>query len=280
MKCNKGITNMKKTILIQTLMLGLLAGFNVSAKEVDTNSSISITSSGVVSEVGKVNQDLLKSNLSGFAKDLPLLSVLKQITPNGWIVKKTGLKEEAVDVNMPVSWQGGKNWLETLKDISANHKLNFLVNWDKKTITVMKPQASQLKEEPKVETKSAVFEVDSAPTAAVSGDKVTPEVVKQTWRTYGGKSLKYAVAEWAKKANHKLVWMGKDYPVDRDEIYEGDFDSEDGPIKQLSIDYGPESRVETPLSFELTANGYLIVENLMFEQSGAPQYIKESKGNK
>ncbi|MBA4242229.1 MAG: hypothetical protein C0448_16025, partial [Sphingobacteriaceae bacterium] len=79
------------------------------------------------------------------------------------------------------------------------------------------------------------------------------------------------------KAGYELVWMGEDYPVQK-RVLSGEFEANDGPIKQLSEDYGPNSRVEKPLTFTFYKKT-LVVENLKYEQRGAAQYIQPSESN-
>ena len=54
---------------------------NYSSKSSDMK-----TSDGVLTQVGSPSG--VMEPLKGFAKDLPLVAVMRQITPNGWIVKK------------------------------------------------------------------------------------------------------------------------------------------------------------------------------------------------
>jgi hypothetical protein len=262
---------------------------------------------GVVTQIGTVsNHPSHKKDLKGFAKDLPLITVMKQITPNGWIVKKSDADDSKVDIQKLVSWEGGKTWIETLGTVAQNYQLNALVNWDDKVITLS--NASKLV--PKA--KKSVFELASTetipakvsdvavgaselnqvePTAAVKTvvtpvaqpakvvavapvavAPVKPVVTQKVWEISANKSLRDNVAEWAEKSGYRLVWTADDYAVVDSRVLAGEFDAENGPIKQLSDDYGPESRAQNPLSFQFYQNKTLVVENMSFEQTGFPQY--------
>lgn len=88
------------------------------------------------------------------------------------------------------------------------------------------------------------------------------------WVLEAHKSLKDNVIEWGKSVGYQVVWNGDNYPVDENRTLFGVFDAENGPIMQLAVDYGPESRVKSPLSFKLYQNKTLVVDNLRYEQGG------------
>ena len=259
---------------------------------------------GSLIEVGTAQKGL--SNLKGFAKDLPLIAVLKQITPNEWVVKKA--KGKNLDLQKQVSWSGGKNWVETLKDVAENNKIDAVVNWDKKEVVLSEVEAktavveqvvSPVSPNPTVSNVATakatnaigVFELSTdVVTQGNSGQTVAQEVapvkevppapvapVVKSWGFEGKDNLKDVVLSWGKAAGYKVVYTGENYPIDKEDprILQGDFDAEEGPIKQLSIDYGPQSRVKKPLSFIFFQNRTLVVEDLRYEQGSYPQYIQK-----
>jgi hypothetical protein len=224
--------------------------------------------------------------LKGFAKDLPLVAVLRQITPDGWVVKKNDNMGQAVQVQKLVSWEGGKSWVETLETIAVQNGLDVLVNWKKREVVVGQSNVSKIVSRVVAVQKEGVFELETNDknaelTRGNSQQAVKPEVkvvvaapVVETWNIKAGSSLKENVTQMAQRAGYKVVWNGEDYPADDDRVLTGGFDAENGPIKQLSIDYGPKSRAQQPLSFVFFQNHTLVVENWRFEQAGTPQYIK------
>lgn len=258
---------------------------SLSVAKAKTSSDIvdKVSVSGVVTQIGTAsNHPSHKKELKGFAKDLPLITVMKQITPNGWIVKKSDSEDSKVDIQKLVSWEGGNTWIDTLEVVAHNYHLNASVNWDDKVITL----SNSIKIVPKA--KKSVFELapakvtdvavgaseqDSADTVAKAPVHV---VVQKVWELTGNKSLRDNVADWAEKSGYRLVWTAEDYAVVDARIMAGEFDAENGPIKQLSDDYGPESRAQNPLSFQFYQNKTLVVENMMFEQSGFQQYSKKN----
>ena len=226
-------------------------------------------SEGVLTQLGSPSGVL--EPLKGFAKDLPLVAVMRQITPNGWIVKKSEGEDNTLDTDMLVSWQGGSSWVETLGTIVRTYPVNANVNWMKKEITLMAV-------ENRVVAKKMIFELERGS----AGNKITTGASEQvkavevapvlaSWILDSKMSLRENVTEWANSSGYRVVWLGEDYAVDDSRVLTGSFDQENGPIKQLSEDYGPKSRVRNPLSFQFFQNSTLVVETWKFEQSGYPQ---------
>ena len=230
---------------------------------------------GVLTQIGSPSG--VMEPLKGFAKDLPLVAVMRQITPNGWIVKKSDNDSNKLNTEMLVSWQGGSNWVETLGTLVKTYPVNASVNWDRKEITLMAI-------ENRVVAKTMIFELEKNNTnnnttkdiTSGASEQVKHVVVAQaqvaTWTLDSKLSLKENVTSWANKSGYRVVWLGEDYPLDDSRVLSGNFDKEDGPIKQLASDYGPKSRVQHPLSFQFFQNSTLVVENWKFEQIGYPQY--------
>lgn len=272
---------------------------------IEKTSVVSEKTTGSLIEIGTPQK---LSNLKGFAKDLPMIAVLKQITPNEWVVKKA--KGRSLDLQKSVSWTGGKNWVETLKDVSEANNIEALVNWDKKEVILAEVEikAPVAVSTPKVDINKVytttatakatqtvgIFELSTdlvtegkseqaEPVAvAVKADTLVinevPAVpVVKTWSYEGMDNLKEVVMYWGKKSGYKVVYTGENYPLDKEDsrLFSGEFDAEDGPIKQLSIDYGVQSRVKKHLSFIFFQNKTLVVEDLRYEQSGYPQYIQK-----
>lgn len=295
---------------------------NSSTNRIDMSKE-TVFSQGKLIEIGDKTGNL--EPLKGFARDLPLLDVLKQITPNGWVVKKSA-NAKNLDVKKLVSWTGGKSWVDTLSEVANKNGLLIIVNWKKSDITIssfenqIKPSVSSVVNATQSVVNNEqlnrsqipeqeVFELEKNGTAIAVGNSqagvppigipptfnrpmnpinkrpidnrivgtyvppvvVTPPPVTN-WILDESKSLKENVEELGKKANYKVVWLGEDYPVDETRSISGSFDGDSGPIKQLSLDYGPKSRVKQPLTFQFFQNRTLVVENWKFEQQSFPQY--------
>lgn len=320
---------MKKQTFGKTA-LSLAIAFSIAglATQAMAQNSAVTTSSSITEQTTPVNGSLVEvgtpqnsANLKGFAKDLPLIAVLKQITPNEWVVKKA--KGKTLDLQKPVSWTGGKNWVETLKVVAENNNIEAVVNWDKKEVVlaemekitsmevVSTPQAPVSKIATAKATKTVgIFELSSdvvtegssgqtevvttkaevstinAQVTVTSPMEVTkpvamkveaPVVLLKSWNFESADNLKDVVESWGKKSGYKIIYNAENYPLDKEDarVFSGEFDAEDGPIKQLSVDYGPQSRVKQPLSFIFFQNRTLVIENLRYEQAGYPQYIQK-----
>ena len=269
--------NNKVAVAIFSGLFSLMALPNISvAQSRDVilfgNNSAVVNRGGALTQIGTPGGVL--TPLKGFAKDLPLVTVLRQITPNGWIVKKA--ENDNLNVEMPISWEGGSSWIETLGKIVNNYPVSANINWNTREITVMSANNSSM-------NKKMIFELEQRqssiglvagaseqPLDRVQAPPAPPPV--ESWTLNSAKSLKENVVEWGKRAGYKVVWSAEDYPVDEKRVLTGAFDQETGPIRQLSIDYGPSSRVQKPLAFQFYQMGVLAVENYSFEQSGFPQY--------
>lgn len=105
---------------------------NASTSTSTNTSNSNLVSSGNVAQIGTPD-DSINKPLKGFAKDLPLVTILKQITPSGWVAKKDG----PVDTNQTASWEGGSNWVDTLNQLAQNNNFSAIINWDKKELKIL-----------------------------------------------------------------------------------------------------------------------------------------------
>lgn len=142
---------MKKIVVLSLGLIGINAFAQteeiIISQPVNKKSSVTsvqTNSSGSVTYVGEKPSD--QAPISGYANDLPVIVVLKQITPNGWVVKKDDSNGK-VDVNKHVSWTGGKTWNETLETVCVTGGMNAKVDWNTKVVTLTnsKQQANSKK---------------------------------------------------------------------------------------------------------------------------------------
>ena len=313
----------KKLAVAMALGLSTIAGTQVMAQANNFEEAKQHVASGKrVVEIGFAKERT--KALKGFASGIPLVDVLKQITPNGWVVKKNDTADNRIDVNKLVSWTSGNAWNVTLESVMKQANTNAIIDWDKQEVTLIAlpvnvtktVTVTNVKENNKVSTVAAskgddisVFELEGTGVKTetiVSGEsnyKNLPSVVieneakaravtevakvaqdnnadlaaqqalaNQSWDLNSEKTLKQNVVAWGKQAGYKVEWVGEDYNVDRAMTIFGEFDGEDGPIKQLSVDYGPDSRLQKPLSFVFYQNKVLVVEDMKYEQQGFPQF--------
>lgn len=303
-------THLKKLFKISFLSLTISSLFslnvmaeNLNQSQVTSDTSEYVQVQGRLIEIGSPTQkDVHSTPLKGFANNLPLLTVMQQITPDGWVVKKR--EGSLLNVNQTVSWSGGKNWVDTLSDICKNNHIEAIVNWNDKSIILSdtnKIKITNKKEEASINNsdnllmendnkqehskdifvlegskedfKTITFGKSEQKESLKSEEKiktvvakdVAPKPIIQTWYEDSALSLKENVLNWAKKAGYKVVWDGDNYAVDSRTLT-GDFDADNGPIHQLSIDYGPKSVVKQPLSFDFYQNKTLVVKDLKYVQ--------------
>lgn len=217
-----------------------------------------------ITQIG-INETELEP-LKGFAKDLPLIDVLKQITPNGWSAKKKGI----IDTSKSTSWAGGKNWVDTLTNLAQEYKFSAKIDWNNKELIIMPPIYGEkiAKIEKNCDSvlgsastfvnlnKKTDSKIDDGCKVALAGPK--------SWKLNSLMSLKENVEAWAKQSNWNVMWLGVNYPIDFDTVLMGEFEDEEGPIAQLSAIY---EKSKQPLVFDLKyGNRTLVVKNLDFEQ--------------
>lgn len=269
---------MKKIISTTIAISAILFSVNTFSQ---TNENVLIgnpnTGKGNVVQIGVPSG--MGNQLKGFAKDMHLIDVLKQLVPTGWVVKKVD-GDAPLDTQMVVSWKGGKNWVETLASLSENYELYMAINWNKREIKISN---QTLESENNIVNNGGfinsgnVFELEgSANLKGSRGFNFGGSPANYVFVMDSKLSLKENVEKWGKSAGYSVVWSGEDYLVE-DRVLSGDFANEEGPVKQLSVDYGPKSKVRVPLSFQFFENNTLVVENHTFEQSGYPRFLPNNQ---
>lgn len=217
-----------------------------------------IVNSGSVTQVG--SPSLEKYMNKGFAKDIDVVIALEQIVPAGWHAKKQGI----LDVSKKVSWVGEKYWIENLESIAKQSDINIVVDWNTKYLTV-----------------SSVNDVLSTNKVSIISNKdvvaseVKPAVLAKKWTLDTNKTLKNNLEDWAKIAGYTVEWEAVNYRIPKEITFTGEFDSEEGPIKQISELY---SEANQPLSFDLReVNKVLYVTNgKVYKQQSVNDDIPDS----
>lgn len=226
----------------------------------------SVSSKGLFSAVGA--EDVNKGAvLEGYARDLPLVEVLKQIIPEGW--KATAVKN--APVNQKVSWQGGQTWDKTLQKITEDNGLNITLNWNEKTVRVL--DTAEIVAVRRATERVSIIDFGTAtvgtPVGAVSG------LYLKNWKVVSG-SLKENLETWAEASNFKLVYPDTvaNYSVPDFLINNVALDGENGALAQLASRF-VEGKVKQPLEFDFKTGGttpVLVVRNRNYEQ----KFFKET----
>lgn len=83
--------------------------------------------------------------IDGFADDVPFLTAISMIIPNGWqLYQGDDLLKK--DVPKEVSYIGGKPWPDVLSQIGERYALKFHVDWYDRTIMMGKGRASPIQQ--------------------------------------------------------------------------------------------------------------------------------------
>lgn len=182
----------------------------------------------------------------GMAKDVSLITALKQIVPPGWRAKRAG----GLDVNQMVSWKGtGKPWVDVLQDIAAANRFNALVDWVKQEVTVAPVSLQSAR--------------DGLRPAGVVSPAVAPMGPK-VWTLNTSMTLRENIEAWAKESGWSVSWAAVDYPVTSKVSLIGAIDDPvAGPLTQLAKAY---ETAEQPLTFTFYTNKVVRVENATYKQ--------------
>lgn len=181
----------------------------------------------------------------GLAKDVPLVTALKQIVPEGWRAKRAG----NLDVNRLVSWRAqGRSWPEVLQELAVSNNFNVLIDWNKQEVTVA----------------PAEFTASSTEGFRSSGTTTVVAPASRNWDMIPTLTLRENIEAWAKSAGWSVSWAGADYQVSNKVSVVGAFEDEaGGPLAQIAKAY---SRSEQPLTFTFYTNNVVRVENSTYRQ--------------
>lgn len=227
--------------------------------------------------------------LEGFAKNLSLVEVLKQVLPVGW--KATTVK--SINVNQEVSWYGGKNWVETVEDLADNYTLNVLIDWDNKTLRLLSTDKLVALNKSREKITNIDFSttnntVNTANTVSerekivLTSSNNSNNIVKNarpadlpgfgvvgTWYVKEG-NLRDNLEELLRLNNIKLVYpdIVANYPIEDSFVLQGVLEGENGVLAQIAELFNYES-VKQPLDFEFktgSLNKVLEVKNATYQQ--------------
>lgn len=283
------------------MALTLVAGSAQATFKVESDpktqriSRASVPSKGGLVQLGspKKTQPVVK----GFAKEITLVTALKQIVPNGWHAKRAG----GLDVSQLVSWRGeGRDWTEVLQNLAVDNGFLATLDWDKNELTVapatMKaaaplaeitnrqrvvalasasaPAASARVVAP-VGTSAAPGAIlspapgaramapSAAPVAAIVQPAPKPAVAVKTWTLKPELTLRENIEAWAKKGGYEVSWAAVNYPVAHSVTLAGELDAEGGPLHQLVEGY---RTAEQPIAVSFWSNNVIRVENASYKQ--------------
>lgn len=191
--------------------------------------------------------------VKGFAREVSLLTALKQVVPNGWRAKRAG----GLDVSQLVSWKGeGRNWVEVLQTLATANGFLATLDWDRNELTVAPatmPAPIVIAEISNVSHHARPQATPVAPSA--------PAV--KTWTLKSELTLRDNIEAWAKKEGYHVSWAAVNYPIGQPVTLAGELDAEGGPLYQLVEAY---RTAEQPISVSFWSNKVIRVENTSYKQ--------------
>lgn len=282
-----------KNALCVAVALTLVAGSAQATFKVETDpkaqriTRVSVPIQGGLAQVGspKKAQPVVK----GFAKEVSLVTALKQIVPNGWHAKRAG----GLDVSQLVSWRGeGRAWTEVLHTLAKDNGFSATVNWEKNELTVA--PATMKEAAPLAEitnrqrlvalagSASAAQPQTPAPSSASASSRAIlsanasaqplgkpAEAAKpapapaKVWKLQTDLTLRENIEAWAKKAGYEVSWAAVNYPIAHPVTLTGELDAEGGPLHQLVEGY---RTAEQPITVSFWSNNVIRVENASYKQ--------------
>lgn len=140
--------------------------------------------------------------VAGFGTQIPLVLAMQQILP-------TSLEAafaDGVNVTTPVSWQGGKPWRDTLRDILAPLGLAAL---ESNQVVMITPSSNNVR----LQSGPAVPLAAPAPVAETA-QPVSPLQQKQLWYAEKGAKLRDVLDVWSSMVGVEVQWLSEyDFPL-------------------------------------------------------------------
>ncbi len=232
--------------------------FNNTAPTTPTVVSASVKSSHVT----QTGTPVVGAPVKGWAKDIPLSTALKQVVPNGWKARKSG----NVDLNQPVSWTGGKDWVSVLGDLTSDYSFSANVNWNTREIFITPLGSSTINTTPNSVAPRPVFTGATTTKFAnpVSNSVSSGYSYSQTWTLSKSKTLRENIESWAKQAGWTVSWGAPDYRIPADVTLTGAIDANNGPIARVIAAY---KDADQPLRAVLSSGNKVIrIESRNFQQ--------------
>jgi len=159
--------------------------------------------------------------VQGFASQVPLVLALRQVLPAGYVFSL----DQDVDMDVLVSYKGGKSWHETLGDMLQ--PVGLVSHEQGMTVTVSRAPASAVAMPPRA-MKQSVEAPSLAMTpvlAPVSHNEVLASSNGGGWSVQRGETLRKVLTEWCQQAGIELQWLAEyDYPVEASAHFNGEFE--------------------------------------------------------
>jgi hypothetical protein len=188
---------MKKylSLLLLLLPVSAFAGFQVVEKPPypvplgGKSATAGAVTLAAVSYIGEPQGDMELRR--GFGRDVKLVDALKQIAPAEWHAAVNPDLANRFDKDRPVTWRGGRYWVEVLDALAAEQGLLVTVDWNRQYLTVS----------PKVVIASVLPDRPAS---------TTVEKSEPVWVVKPGSFLRAVLNEYAARAGWAVEYNYKD----------------------------------------------------------------------
>ncbi len=170
--------------------------------------------------------------VQGFGAQIPLALALRQILPTGYNFSI----DQDVDMDTSVSYRGGKNWRDTVKDMLASVGL---VGREQPGLLVVSHMSAQAAPSAPSDMGQQVV-IDTAPPPSLQAQSIgqlsmgSPHMVDvpainvgsgEGWSAEHGETLHKVLETWCRRQGVELQWMAEyDYPVEASAHFTGSFE--------------------------------------------------------
>jgi hypothetical protein len=176
--------------------------------------------------------------VQGFGKKIPLAMALPQIVPNQFRIDY----DSNVSQGNPISWTGGKHWVDVLNNSLRKARLHAVWSNDT-TLRIVKGRGDALtKPIDSMFDNRGMMSASFAPSNTMATDMaqtlqpLTPLPVerslvvnlnrKSRWQAPSGSSLREAMTRWGQEAGVQIVWKAKkDFPLTSNFSFDGTYDA-------------------------------------------------------
>lgn len=176
----------------------------------------------------------------GFAKSVPLAVAVRQILPNGYAFSI----DQDVDMGTLVSFQGGRAWRETMRDMLSTAGMTMRENGQMVEIGYQHGIAAAAPPPPPMPppiSDGSKYLVPpggelpvlpmpgagmSGPDMSMMGGMAAPVPVAEPWVAERGGKLRKILETWCARANVEFNWLSEyDYPIEASVTFNGSFEN-------------------------------------------------------
>jgi len=158
--------------------------------------------------------------VQGFATQIPLALALRQIMPVGYNFSI----DQDVGMDTLVSYKGGKNWRDTIKDMLSAVNLQ---GREQGTSLIVSHSASAFAEPepaPALQPKQSLQPAYVAPSVRLDTPSYNVGNV-DGWSAQRGDTLRKVLTDWCRRSSVELQWLAEyDYPLEASAHFSGGFE--------------------------------------------------------